>query len=320
MFFNGNKMETNEKYSSGCTDTVLMIEPVAFDYNPETAVNNYFQQRNALSESETQRLALAEFRGMVHILENAGVRVISVQDKPFPHTPDSIFPNNWISFHLNNHVVFYPMFAENRRLERRMDILLEIENKLNRKFYYTDYSKYEMENIFLEGTGSIVPDRINRIAYAGISPRTDKKLFLKFCREMNFHPVYFHATQEVDGEQMPIYHTNVMMCVADKYAVVCSDSVRDKTERENLLKNMTESGKEIIEISTEQMNCFAGNMLQLQNGEGEKLLVMSCAAHESLSEEQISRLESFNKLLVVPVSTIEKNGGGSVRCMIAEVF
>lgn len=314
------EQKTREKCSSGCTDTILMIEPVAFDYNPETAVNNYFQQENTLSESETQQLALAEFKGMVQILKNAGINVITVKDTPYPHTPDSIFPNNWISFHLNNHVVFYPMFAENRRLERRMDILLEIENQLNRKFYYTDYSKSEMEHVFLEGTGSIVPDRTNRIAYASISPRTDEKLFLKFCNEMDFRPVYFHATQEVGGEQLPIYHTNVMICISDKYAVICLESVQEKTEHENLVKELTDSGKEIIGISLEQMNYFAGNMLQLKNTDGEKFLVMSESAHQSLTAEQIGKLEKYNKLLVIPVPTIEKNGGGSVRCMIAEIF
>lgn len=314
------KTKMYEKYSSGCTDTVLMIEPVAFDYNPETAVNNYFQQKNQQGESETQQLALAEFRGMVRKLREAGIHVITLQDTPYPHTPDSIFPNNWISFHLNNHVVFYPMFAENRRLERRMDILLEIENQLGRKFKYTDYSKFENENIFLEGTGSIVCDRINRIAYASISPRTHEALFKKFCREMDFRPVCFQATQEVNGDLLPIYHTNVIMCIADKYAVACLSSVRNSAERETLKRELTESGKEIIEISIEQMNHFAGNMLQLKNNDGDKFVVLSESAYNSLSESQISSLEKFNKLIVAPVPTIEKYGGGSVRCMIAEVF
>lgn len=314
------KTKMYEKYSSGCTDTVLMIEPVAFDYNPETAVNNYFQQKNQQGESETQQLALAEFRGMVRKLREAGIHVITVQDTPYPHTPDSIFPNNWISFHLNNHVVFYPMFAENRRLERRMDILLEIENQLGRKFKYTDYSKFEKENIFLEGTGSIVCDRINRIAYSSISPRTDEALFKKFCREMDFRPVCFQATQEVNGDLLPIYHTNVIMCIADKYAVACLSSVRNSAERETLKRELTESGKEIIEISIEQMNHFAGNMLQLKNNDGDKFVVLSESAYNSLSESQISSLEKFNKLIVASVPTIEKYGGGSVRCMIAEVF
>ncbi len=314
------KNNRHEKYNSGCTDTILMIEPVHFDYNPETAVNNFFQQKNGAGGSETHRLAHAEFTGMVQKLQNAGIQVITVKDTPFPYTPDSIFPNNWISFHLNNHVIFYPVFAENRRLERRMDVLLEIENQLNRKFKYTDYSKYEMENIFLEGTGSIVPDRENRIAYASISPRTDKELFKRFCKEMDFRPVVFHATQEVTGKLLAVYHTNVMMCVADKYAVICLESVRDKTEQEILLKELTESGKEIIEITTGQMNHFAGNMLQLKNRGGEKFIVMSESAHQSLTGEQIVRIEKYNKLLVIPVPTIEKNGGGSVRCMIAEIF
>lgn len=313
-------METKDKCTLGCTSTVLMIEPVAFDYNPETAVNNYFQQENEISKSETQRLALAEFQEMVRVLRANGINVIVVKDNPYPHTPDSIFPNNWISFHLNKHVIFYPMFAENRRLERRMDILLEIESQLGRKFLYTDYSINELSNIFLEGTGSIVPDRKNRIAYASISPRTDKDLFLKFCAEQDFRPIYFNATQTVNGGQLPIYHTNVMMCVADRYAVVCLDTLKDKQERKMLSDQLQNSGKEIVEITVDQMNNFAGNMLQLKNDREEKFLTMSQTAYNSLTEEQINRLENFNKLLVFSVPTIEQNGGGSVRCMIAEVF
>lgn len=313
-------MEQKEKCTLGCTDTVLMIEPVAFAYNPETAVNNYFQQENEMTQSETQKLALAEFQEMVKQLKANGINVIVVKDTPYPHTPDSIFPNNWISFHLNNHVIFYPMFAENRRLERRMDVLIEVENQLNRKFHYTDYSSFEKENIFLEGTGSIVPDRKNRIAYAGISPRTDKDLFLKFCQEQNFRPVYFYATQTVDGEQLPIYHTNVIMCLGDQFAVVCLDTIKDEEERKMLENELEKSGKEIVEITVNQMNSFAGNMLQLKNEKEEKFLTMSQTAYDSLTEEQIKQLEKFNKLLVFSVPTIEKNGGGSVRCMIAEFF
>lgn len=313
-------MQTTEKYTPGCADTVLMIEPVAFEFNPQTAVNNHFQQENEMTKSVTQRLALAEFQNTVKLLRNNGIHVIVVQDNPYPHTPDSIFPNNWISFHLNNHVIFYPMFAENRRLERRMDILLEIENLLGRKFHYTDYSSYEMENIFLEGTGSIVPDRKNRIAYASLSPRTDKDLFLKFCKEQDFSPVYFHATQHAGKGHIPIYHTNIMMCVADKYAVVCLDAIRNEKERKMVEYKLQSSGKEIVEITVEQMNSFAGNMLQLKNERAEKFLVMSETAYQSLTRNQISSLESYNKLLVVSIPTIEQSGGGGVRCMMAEVF
>ncbi|NLO69855.1 MAG: amidinotransferase [Porphyromonadaceae bacterium] len=297
-----------------------MIEPVAFGYNPETSVNNYFQKKNETSEIETQKQALLEFQGVVDLLRNNGVNVIVIKDNPFPHTPDSIFPNNWISFHLNNHIIFYPMFAENRRLERRMDILLEVERKLDRKFHFTDYSMFEKENIFLEGTGSIVPDRKNRIAYASISPRTDKNLFLKFCSEQNFRPVFFNAFQPVNGEQLPIFHTNVIMCVADRYAVVCLEVIPDDKERKMLQNELENSGKEIVEITIEQMNGFAGNMLQLINAKEEKLLVMSLSAYNSLTDSQIERLKNFNRLLVAPIPTIEQNGGGSVRCMIAEIF
>lgn len=314
------KTISHNNYTSGCTDTILMIEPVTFGFNHETAVNNYFQQENLMSQEETQNRALIEFNAMVAMLQESGIKVITVKDTLYPNTPDSIFPNNWISFHLNNHVVFYPMFAENRRLERRMDILLEIEKQLGRKFYYTDYSGFEMKNVFLEGTGSIVPDRKNRIAYASISPRTDKDLFLKFCKEMDFRPVYFHAKQNVNGRPLPVYHTNVMMSVADKYAVICLKSIHDKTEYEKVAKELVDSGKQIIEISNEQMYHFAGNMLQLKNESGEKFLVMSKSAYNSLTSEQLNQLETFNQLLVASVPIIEKNGGGSVRCMIAEIF
>lgn len=303
-----------------CANTIFMVEPVAFDYNPETAVNNYFQHLNEMQKGETQRLALSEFTNMVDALQREGVKVITVKDKLYPHTPDSIFPNNWISFHLNNHVIFYPMFAENRRLERRMDILLEIENKLERKFHYTDYSSFEKDNVFLEGTGSYVPDRKNRIAFATLSPRTDKDLFLKFCEEQDFKPVIFNASQEVNGELLPIYHTNVVMCVTNKYVIICLDAIRDSEEQKAVVREIEDSGKELFEITIEQMNSFAGNMLQLRNDKGEQLLAMSQSAYDSLRKEQIDKLEQYYKLIVSPIPTIEKYGGGSVRCMIAEVF
>ncbi len=303
-----------------CTCTILMIEPIAFDYNAETATNNYFQKRENSEKSEIQQKALEEFLAMKKLLEQEKINVISIKDTLYPHTPDSIFPNNWISFHFNNHVIFYPMFAENRRLERRMDVLLEIEKRLDKKFHYTDYSVFEEENKFLEGTGSLVLDRFHRVAYAAISPRTNEELVKKFCEEMDFEPVLFHATQTVGSEQKPIYHTNVMLCVADKYAVVCLDSVKNSEERNNLIEKLRQTEKEIIEISEEQMEHFAGNMLQLHNTEKEKLCVMSHVAHDSLTEKQIKTLEKYNRLIVIPIPTIEKNGGGSVRCMIAEVF
>lgn len=310
----------NNQATHCCTDTILMIEPVAFDHNHETAVNNYFQQKNDETADSSQEKALAEFTNMVNKLREEGVHVITVKDTPYPHTPDSIFPNNWISFHTNNHVVFYPMYAENRRLERRMDILLEVEKELGRKFHYTDYSEYENAGIILEGTGSYVPDRSKRLAYASVSPRTDESLFRKFCVENDYKPVVFNATQKHEGELLPIYHTNVIMCVASKCVIICMDTIRDTEERKMITEEIEKSGKEVFEITEEQMNNFAGNMIQIENKNGEALLCMSQAAYDSLREEQVTRLEKHYKLMVFPIPTIEKLGGGSVRCMICEVF
>lgn len=302
------------------TDTILMIEPVAFGYNPQTSVNNHFQNDEDKNNKEVQQRALAEFTTMVEMLRANGVDVITVKDTPYPHTPDSIFPNNWISFHIANSAVFYPMFAENRRLERRMDVLLAVEQHRNAKYEFKDYSHFEQEERFLEGTGSMIFDRENRVAYAALSQRTDKALFLDFCRELNFKPIYFDATQQVGNERLAIYHTNVMMCIADTYAVVCLNCIEDEKEREKLVETLKSTKKEIVEISEEQMNQFAGNMLQVKNKQGEKILVMSQTAYNSLNENQIAYLKSQNKLLVPAIPTIEKNGGGSVRCMMAEVF
>lgn len=310
----------NPKQEPCCADVVFMVEPVAFGFNAETAVNNYFQNSDETDGKETQKQALAEFSNLVSLLREAGVKVINIKDTEFPHTPDSIFPNNWVSFHLNNQVVLYPMFAENRRLERRMDILSEIENELGRKFQYTDYSQFENDNIILEGTGSIVLDRTNRMAYAVISPRTDKNLFIKFCEEQNYRPVIFNSTQNVNGEFLPIYHTNVVMCVTHKFVIICLDTIRDAAERAYVVQEIENSGKEVFEISVEQMNNFAGNMLQLRNDKGEELLAMSQAAYDSLTPDQVNELEKHFKLIVAAIPTIEKFGGGSVRCMIAEVI
>ncbi len=313
-------MDKQKKQEPCCTSTVLMVEPVAFTYNAETAVNNYFQQKSSVEKSKTQALALIEFNNLVQLLRDAGVEVITVKDTPFPHTPDSIFPNNWISFHRSNHVIFYPMFAENRRLERRMDLLLEVEEHLGRKFHYTDYSIYEKEGKILEGTGSFVLDRRNRIAFATLSPRTDKELFLMFCEENDYRPVVVNATQYVGDKLMPIYHTNVLMCVANKLVIVCIDAVRDPEERAMLEREIEESGKELFAITEAQMHSFAGNMLQLRNKDNEQLLAMSQAAYDSLTAEQRERLAAHYKLIVAPIPTIEQQGGGSVRCMICEVY
>lgn len=301
------------------TDTILMIEPVAFFFNAETAKNNYFQVKPTESESEIQNNALTEFNAMVEKLRSKGINVITVKDTLEPHTPDSIFPNNWISMHQDSKVGLYPMYAENRRTERREDILDTLEEKGFDISETIDYSAAEEEGIFLEGTGSIILDRVNRLAYAALSPRTDEELLIEFCEDFEYTPIIFVANQTVDGVRMPIYHTNVMMCVADKYVVICLDTIDDKKERKFVAETIVNSGKEIIEITEEQMNQFAGNMLQVDNGK-ENFLVMSQSAYDSLRPEQIQAIEKYNEIISVAIPTIEKLGGGSARCMMAEVF
>ena len=295
------------------TSHILMIRPVNFGYNAETAVNNAFQV--AGMDAEAQKKALREFDAFVSVLRSNGVDVTVVQDTPEPHTPDSIFPNNWISFHNDGTVIFYPMYAANRRLERKQHVIDTVRTLFEIKSQI-DLSSYESKNIFLEGTGSMVLDRDNKIAYACLSPRTDKKVLEDFCKQTGFKPVSFRA---VDSKGREIYHTNVMMCVADRYVVICLESIDDKTERENVTTAITGSGKEIIEISFDQVNHFAGNMLQVENVSGQKLLVMSSQAFQSLTKQQVDKLSSYNNIIHSPLVTIETNGGGSARCMMAEV-
>lgn len=297
-----------------------MIEPVAFGFNEQTAVNNYFQQKNIVQNAYIQQLALCEFNGMVEQLRANGVNVLVVKDTFEPLTPDSIFPNNWISFHQGGQVILYPMFAENRRHERRKDIFQLIEEQGIVINNVDDFTFWEEQGLFLEGTGSMILDRTNKIAYAALSERTDKSVFLQFCDTFEYKPVCFTANQFVDGERFSIYHTNVMLTVAKEYAVVCLDCIDNEEERDAVIENLELTRKEIIPISESQMYNFAGNMLQVENKEGKQLLVMSQSAFESLNEQQIERLKSYNELIIIPIPTIEKTGGGSVRCMMAEIF
>lgn len=307
-------------WGSQTTNTILMIEPVAFGFNDQTAENNYFQQKDFHPETDIQQLALAEFNGMVETLRANGVNVLVVKDTEQPHTPDSIFPNNWISFHEGGQVVLYPMFAPNRRPERRKDIIEYVSTHGSPVNNVDDFTFWEEKKLYLEGTGSMVFDRENKIAYAALSERTDKTVFLQFCSVFGFKPVYFHANQSVEGKLLPIYHTNVMMCVADKYALICTNAIDNDEELIRVYDQLEQSGKEIIPISRQQMHNFVGNMLQVENTDGKLLLVMSQTAFDSLNDHQIYRLKSYNELIVIPIPTIEKTGGGSVRCMMAEVF
>ena len=293
------------------TDTVLMIRPVRFRTNEETIVNNYFQKGINITQEEINRKAQQEFDTLVQKLREVGVHVIQVEDIYEQDTPDSIFPNNWISFHNNGDVAIYPMFAENRRRERREDIL-EIENVF-------DYTEAENEGIFLEGTGAMVLDRIHRKAYCALSPRASEELFIEFCEDFEYTPVIFRAFQKTDGELKPIYHTNVMMALGRTFAIVCLDTIKDKNERKNVLNHLKEDKKEIITISREQVDYYAGNMLEVK-GKEHSYLVMSQTAYESLTPQQIEAIERHTQILYSDLSTIEICGGGSARCMLAEVF
>jgi hypothetical protein len=296
------------------TSTILMIRPVNFGFNEQTAGSNAFQNRNA-EQQQVQDKALNEFDNLVNLLQNNGVEVIVVDDTHEPHTPDSIFPNNWVSFHQDGNVFLYPMMAENRRLERREDIIMQLEDEFQIK-HVIDLSRFEHDHKFLEGTGSMVLDRENKIAYACISPRTDKEVLALFCEQTGYKEVSFHA---FDQYHQAIYHTNVLMCIGSKFAVICLDSITDDNERNAVLTILKLTHKEIINISFVQMNKFAGNMLELKNQNGESLLVMSKNAYQSLNQDQKAALEKYCKLLYADINTIENNGGGSARCMIAEV-
>ena len=295
------------------TTHLLMIQPVNFGFNVETAVNNVFQKN---IEVDVQQKALQEFNDFVAVLRKNKVDVTVVEDSVNPSTPDSIFPNNWISFHSDGRIFLYPMFAVNRRQERKTDVLDAVKNK----FTVTDIidlSTSEADQLFLEGTGSMVLDRENKIAYACLSPRTNEKILNEFCSMAGYKPVTFKAT---DSTGVDIYHTNVMMCIADTYAVICLDSIADNEERKNVIASLEKTKKEIVDITFQQLNSFAGNMLQVKNGDDELLLVMSSQAYHSLTTAQIETLQNHNRIIHSPLNTIETAGGGSARCMMAEIF
>ncbi|MGB1211048.1 MAG: citrulline utilization hydrolase CtlX [Lacinutrix venerupis] len=302
------------------TNTILMIRPVAFRMNEQTAVNNYFQEDIQLKNAEINAKAQEEFDAFVEKLRAVGVNVIVEDDDILMDTPDSIFPNNWVSFHENGNVGLYPMFAENRRRERREEVFARLEKEGFKINDIIDYTTAENENVFLEGTGSLLLDRVNDKAYCALSPRADEGLFIEFCEDFEYTPVVFTANQTVDGKRLPIYHTNVMMCLAETFSVICLDSIDDKKERKNVIKNLKADGKEIINITEEQMANFAGNMLQVRGKDNKLYLVMSQAAHNSLSQAQINIIERHCEILSSSLETIETCGGGSARCMMAEVF
>ena len=294
------------------TNHILMIRPVRFTYNEQTATSNSFQQATA-KNNQTQELALAEFDGLVDRLRSEGVQVWVVEDTPEPPTPDSIFPNNWMSMHADGRMVLYPMQAPNRRDERRPDIAFNL-GEVFALSDLVDYTTYEQHEQYLEGTGSMVLDRQHKICYACLSPRTHQTILEQFCADFDYTLVAFDA---VDRSGLPIYHTNVVMCVGTQFRLVCMECIPDEEQRNRIRKA---GPQPVIEISLAQLEHFAGNMLEVVNDKGETLLVMSEQAYKSLTPQQISELSNHAKLVWAPLYTIESNGGGSARCMMAEIF
>ena len=294
-----------------------MVRPVRFGFNEQTAVNNSFQRRGL--ELSAQEMALAEFDNFVTLLRTNGVEVTVVEDTPDPHTPDSIFPNNWFSTHESGELVLYPMCAPNRRMERKETVLkvikeIGLKGKMKR---LVDLTSWEEKNLFLEGTGSLILDRPNKLAFVCRSPRSDEKVLEQFCEELDYEYFIFDAT---DNNGSLIYHTNVMMCIGEKFVVACLDSIKNIAERESFIAFVEDCDKELVEISMEQMENFAGNMLQLRGKGGEPLLIMSATAKRSLTAEQLTTLSSYCRILAPELEAIETNGGGSARCMIAEIY
>jgi hypothetical protein len=303
------------------TNTILMVRPINFRMNEQTAVNNYYQKvLDTLLPATVNAKAQTEFDAYVAKLRAYGIRVVVVSDTDEFDTPDALFPNNWISFHQDGTVALYPMFAKNRRLERREDVLDQLEAEGFRIDSVVDYTAAEQSGFYLEGTGSLLLDRVNQKAYCALSPRADEDLFIEFCEDFEYTPVIFTAKQTVDGERKEIYHTNVMMCLAETFAVICLDSIDDKKERKNIVKNLKEDGKQVISITEAQVHNFAGNMLQVRGANDERFLVMSQAAYASLTPQQIAKIENHCKIISSSLDTIEACGGGSARCMMAEVF
>lgn len=295
--------------------TIMLVRPRNFGYNLQTAENNVFQEKPSDTLEDVRNRAQNEFDTMKRILEEEGVNVIVFNDTVAPAKPDAVFPNNWVSFHPDGRVILYPMFAPNRRFERRHDII----ESLAKNFSVTeiiDLSHYEKENRFLEGTGSIVFDHKVHVAYACRSPRTDVGIFAKVCSMLDYEPVHFNS---VDHGGQPVYHTNVMMCIGTGFAVICLDSITDAEEKGMVRKSLEAGGNEVVPISVSQLSHFAGNMLPVRGRTGD-LLVLSQAAFNSLTPVQKNTLSRYCRLVPVPIGTIETVGGGSARCMMAEVF
>ncbi|MDX1499739.1 MAG: arginine deiminase-related protein [Woeseiaceae bacterium] len=306
-----------QQIESQITNAAFMIRPVRFRSNPETADSNRFQDPPDIPAARQQERAAAEFEGLLAALRGAGIEVFVFDDTPEPHTPDALFPNNWVSFHADGRVVIYPMEAENRRAERRSDIVdaLYEQGRFDVR-EVIDLTPHEQNGHFLEGTGSLVLDRVNHVAYACLSTRTHLEPLGDFAQRLDYEIVAFDA---VDRGGVPIYHTNVMMSVGEELAFVCAESIRNAKQREAVLGQLKETGHEVVELGYQQLEAFAGNMLELKRKDGGRVLAMSTQARAALDAQQLERAVSNGDVVTAPIDTIEASGGGSVRCMLAEI-
>lgn len=308
--------------SKQSTSILLMVKPHGFDYNTETAGDNHFQKGGTgLSSAEITRAALNEFEAFVKEINMNGIEVIVYDDLGTKVTPDAVFPNNWFSTHSDGTLYLYPMFAPNRRKERRQEVL----DLLTQEFGFSidriiDWSKHEDIGLFLEGTGSMILDRPNKIIYAALSERTSEWLLKQYAQEIGYELVAFRSYHNAKQNEVLIYHTNVMLCIAQDYCVVCLECITDLTERNALIESLKRTNKEIIELSLDQIDDFAGNMLEAHNEANESFLIMSSRAYHSLRSQQVEQIEQYSKIIHSPLSTIENYGGGSARCMLAEIF
>ena len=304
------------------TNTILMVKPSGFRFNEETALNNHFQMADeSQTVTQIQHNAVNEFHSMVSLLQKNGIEVIVIDHGNGAETPDAVFPNNWFSTHQNGDVYLYPMNAINRRLERRLEIFDMIKEKYNlRVSNIIDFTHWEKKNLFLEGTGSMILDRVNCIIYASLSKRTSQKLLSEYAKKMNYDVISFKSYHSSSNQSPLIYHTNVMMCLASSFTVICLESILDQNERQRVIDKLKETEKKIIEITFDQMNNFAGNMLEVQNSNGDQFLVMSSKAYHSLNKNQVNQIQQYVQILHSPIDTIEILGGGSARCMMAEIF
>lgn len=302
------------------TSNILMVRPANFGFNPETAANNFYQKRDNRDPQEINKIAQQEFDGFVGLLQEKGVNVVVVEDTEEPKKTDAIFPNNWFSTHEDGKVILYPMFSPNRRQERRKDIIEILMKKAYRISDIIDLTFFENDEQYLEGTGSLILDRTNKVAYACRSQRTHPIPLAYFGRIMDYEIVDFDATQLISGKVSPIYHTNVMMHIGTEIAVVCLDSIPLASEKLKVQEYLEKTGKKMIPITAKQKFQFAGNMLEIKNKDGGKLTVMSDTAYQSLGQVQVQTIQRYTDIVVPNIATIEKLGGGSARCMIAEIF